>query len=183
MVLVASFLAPLIAAALLFPDLLVFHKQSFGWAHDPEAPMHNVFALVSQWSHGGIALFDRFDQFNLVYAQLTSGIYTVVNVVLAAVYLLCAPFYSHPGEAFHGLYSSGFHALTILLRTLGGYLFLRRLRIDPCITIASLVLLNTVMSLPMYFGLLTNVLYSYLLLVLYFIWSFFEDYSLKDFAY
>ncbi len=173
-----AYACSLLAASLLFPDLLIFHRHSFVWAHDPESPMHNVFALVSQWTHGGVALFDRFDHFSVVYTQLTSGMYTVVNVLLAAVYIACSPFFNFPAEAFHHLYSFGFHALTILLRTVGGYLLLRRLGLRPWIIVVALTLLNSVLSLPMYFGLLTNNLYSYLPLLVYFIWAFFEEFKL-----
>ena len=179
--LLIAFFASLLGAACIAPGLLLFGHDSLVYAHDPEAPMHNIFALVSQWTHGGIALFDRFDQFNYVYTQLTSGVYTLVNTVLALVYLACAPFLSLPAEGFHHIYSFGFHALTILLRTAGGYLLLKRLKISPWITMISLVVLNTALSLPMYFGLLTNNLYSYLPLLLYFIWAFFDEFDIKHF--
>jgi hypothetical protein len=179
-IIILALLGSLVGVACLFPELFLFNNANFVWAHDPEAPMHNVFSLISQWTHGGIALFDRFDQFNYVYTQMTSGMYTVANVILAAFYILISPFLSAPGESFHQIYGIGFHALTILLRTLGGYLLLRRLGLSPLPMILSLILLNTTLSLPMYFGLLTNNLYSYLPLVMYFTFAFFEKFGLKD---
>lgn len=180
MVFLISFISSLVAASLIFPDLLVHHRHSFVWAHDPEAPMQNIFALINQWTHGGVSLFDHFDQFNFVYTQLTSGMYTVVNIILAGVYILISPFLSLPAEGFHHIYSFGFQALNVLLRTVGGYLLLKRLGVRPWAMVVALVMLNTVLTIPMYFGLLTNNLYSYLLLLVYFIWAFFDGFRLRD---
>ena len=170
-----AWLASYAAAAIVFPDLLIFTRQNFCHAHDPEAAFLNVFALINQWTHGGISLYDRPDQINIIYTQLTSGMYTVVNMLVALIYVALSPWITEPGQAYYAIYSVGFHALTMLLRVIGGYLILRRFKLGTPVTILTLVLLNTVLSVAMYFGLLTNNLYSYLPLMMYLIWVAVED--------
>ncbi len=172
----------LLASLFLFSDLFWFHNQSFMWHHDTEIPFENTFNIISFFSQGGVQLFDPFDGFNYAYSHLSSGFYTVANAITAFIYLLFSPFYSEPGQAYHHCFSVVFHAVTMLLRTIGGYCLLNRMRLNRPVMVISLVILNTFLSSTMYFGLLTDNLYSYFPLLAYFIVSYFEHFRARDLA-
>lgn len=149
--------------------------------HDVEIPRESTAILVSHLSHGGIQLWDRYDQFNLAYTQLTSGVYTLSNLFTAVGYFLLLPFFKYPGEAFHTFHSVVWHGSNMLIRTIGGFLLLRQFTSRPWVIVLSLVYLNTLLTSGIYCGLLTNNLYSYLPLVLFFIIRFFTSLKMDDF--
>ncbi len=182
MMIIVGFAASLMACLFLFPDLFFWRNQSFLWHHDTEIPFQNIFALVNHISHGGVGLFDRYDGMNFAYAHLTSGVYTLANVLTALVFYVCSPFMDRPGEAFHHFFSIGFHAITLAIRTIGGYLLLNKFRLHPMVNVISLVIFNTLLSSTMYFGYSTENLYSYFPLLAYFIISFFDSGRLRDAA-
>src|SRR5205823_2074286 len=126
-----SFLASMLTMMAIFPDLLVWHKMSFMWQHDTEIPFENTFTLVSQYYHGGIQLWNPYDQMSYAFSHTTSGLYTLANLMTASAYILLRRFFNHPGEAFHGIYSIGFFSFNTLIRTLGGYLLLREFCVSP----------------------------------------------------
>ncbi len=167
--------------AALYPSLLIFHQESYMYGHDTEIPFENTFTIVSQFYHGGLQLWDRFGQMNIAYYHLSSGVYTLANCFTAFLYILLAPMFSHPSEAFHSVYTVGFHGFTIFIRTVGGYLLLRRLGLGPTAIFLSVIHLNTFLSVQAYSGLLTNNLYSYLPLAMYFLLCFFENFRLHQF--
>ena len=169
-----------VVAALIIPDLFIHRNITFLAAHDTESPFHNIFALINQWSNGGFSLFNRYDQSNLAYAHTTSGVYTVANVLTAFLYLLCAPFMASQSEGYQSVYILGFHGLTMLLRVVGGYLLLSKFKLNRSVMVISLIVLNTLLSLAIYQGLLTNNLYSYFPLLMFFILNFFEKGRLGD---
>ena len=62
-----------IVAALIIPDLFIFHHISFVAAHDLESPFHNTFALINQWSNGGMSIFNRYDQSSMARSPTAFG--------------------------------------------------------------------------------------------------------------
>ena len=172
----------LLAACFLFSDLFWLRDQSFMWHHDAEIPFENTWSIISFFFQGGIQLFDPFDGFNIAYSHLSSGFFTVANVITAFIYMLFYPLYHAPGHAYHDCFSVIFHAVTMCIRTVGGYLLLRRMGLDRLVIVVALVALNTFLSSTMYFGLLTDNLYSYFPLLAYFILNYFEYYRSRDLA-
>lgn len=175
-----SFGFSFLVAALIAPDLFLFRHISFMAAHDSESPFHNTFALINQWANGGFGIYNRFDQSSLAFAHTTSGVYTVSNVITAFLYMLFAPFLSSQSEGYQSVYILGFHGVNMLLRTVGGYLLLSRYDLHKGVMVVSLVVLNTLLSLAIYQGLLTNNLYSYFPLILFFILGFADKGKLED---
>jgi len=180
LILLAS-LASYLVMGMVYPDLLIHHKILLSHQHDTEIPLLNTFALISHFYQGGIQLWDRFDQMTYSYFHLGTGFYTVSNILTAAVYIFLAPFIEYPGEALQSIHTIGFHAFTIIIRTAGGYLLLRRFSSNQLFIFISLIYLNTLLSIPMYLGLLTNNLYSLFPLLAYFMMRFFESFKLNDF--
>jgi hypothetical protein len=174
-------LASYLVMAMVYPDLLIHHKIVLSNQHDTEVPLLNTFSLISNYYQGGIQLWNRFDQMTYAYFHLGTGFYTTSNILTAAVYIFLSPFFEYPGEALQSIHSIVFHAFNILLRTAGGYLLLRRLCSNKLLIFISLIYLNTLLSIPMYLGLLTNNLYSLFPLLAYFMMRFFEGFKLNDF--
>ena len=169
-----------LACSVFFSDLFFLRNQSFMWHHDTEIPFVNTFALISALRQGTWPLFDPYDGMNFAFSHMAHGVYTVANIATAFIYLLFSPLYKFPGEAYHHSFSIVFHAVTMLIRTLGGYVLLRKFSLSPAVIVLALVFLNTFLSSTMYFGLVTENLYSYFPLLAYFIISFFERFRLKD---
>ncbi len=176
-----AFLASVLAAALVFSDLWVRHNVSFSGRLDSEIPFENTFALLTHFYQGGIQLFNRYDQMSYAYSHLSSGLYTFANLVTAGVYVILSPFVDRPAEFYHHLYSAAFHAVNVFIRTAGGFLLLQFFCRNRWVIVIALIYLNTLLSSPLYNGLLTNNLYSYLPLLLYFILKFARDIRLSYF--
>ena len=176
-----SFALSLAACAFIFFDLFWRCDQSFMWHHDAEIPFEDTFFLVSNFFQGGLQIFDHYDGMNFAFNHLGHGLYTVANICTAAIYIICTPFLKFPGESYHAIYGIVFHAVNMLIRTVGGYVLLRKFKISPIVTVISLVILNTFLSSTMYLGFVAENLYSYFPLLAYFIINFFEKFKCKDF--
>lgn len=179
--LLLAFASSFLAAMIVHPTLLLFRQFCVLYQHDTVIPLQNCFNLVSQFHQGGIQLWDRYDHFNLAYTQLTSGIYTFSNLITAGIYILFSWVCKCPGEAMLNFYTIVWHGSNILLRTVGGFLLLSQFTRKPWVILFSLICLNTLLTSELYQGLLTNNLYSYLPLLLYFILRFFNTLKLNDF--
>ena len=172
--------ASLLVLAVTFPELMVYRSRSFMYQHDMGIPFENVFTLVSHYFHGGIQLWDRYDQMGYAYSHLSGGLYTLANLFTAGCYIILSPLFRYPAEAFHSVHAVCFYTATVLIRTLGGYCLLKKLVRDPVVIFISLIYLNTFLSSTQYCVLTAN-LYSYLPFVLFFLVGFFQDFRLKDF--
>jgi hypothetical protein len=176
-----SVLVSFMIMALVYPDLLIHHKMVFVHQHDTEIPFYGVFTIVSHFYNGGIQLWDRYDMVRYDFFHITSGIYTLANLLTAGAYIILSPFYKYQGEAFQSIHSIGYHASCIFIRTAGAYLLLRKFVRHPWIIFVSLIYLNTLLSSIQYLGLYTSSYFSLLPLLLYFILCFFENLKLNDF--
>ena len=177
-----SFFASFILLSILYPDLWFYHTRRVLAPNDISIPFESTFMLVSQFFHGGVQLWDRFDQVNNAYFVSTNGIYGVVNILTALIYCVLSPFFSHPGMALYHTHVFIFYSLTCLIRIIGGYLLLRKFISHQGVLFIALLYLNTILtSFMMTPGLSTQCIYSFLPLVLYFILCFFEDLRLRSF--
>ncbi len=164
-----------------YPELLFRHELSFLWQNDGGILKESLFTFVSNALHGGVQLWNRYDEMNYAYLYLSHGIQTLVNILTGWTYLLLSPFFAEPGKALHIFYCSVFHFFLILIRTAGGYLLLRKFRCHPLVIFVSLLILNTLLTSHMYVGYTPSNLYSYFLLLAYFLLRFFDRFHLKDF--
>lgn len=178
---IVAFFASLLIMMLLDPDLLFFQRLGFTLVHDSELPREHTFGLISNFYHGGIQLWDPYDQVNYAYSQMSSGVYTISNSLTAILYLIFAPFFDYPGEMQHSFHALVWHGINMLIRTVGGFLLVRRFTDRPWVILISIVYLNSLLTNELYSGLLTNNLYSYLPLLLFFILRFFDEFCLNDF--
>ncbi len=179
-IILGAWLASMLASMIFFPELFLRRTQSYIHQHDYQIPYENTFILASQFFHG-TQLFDRYDQINYAYNHLTCGLYTLVNFVVAGIYVILSPFFKDPGAGFHAVYTYGYFGLCALIRTLGGYLLVRKFSKDPIAIWVSLFYLNTLLSVPYWLGILTNNLYAYFPLLMYLILELIERFSLSNF--
>ena len=176
------FLASFVILSFLYPDLWFFHTRRLLIAHETESPWESTFILVSHFFHGGIQLWDRFDQMSNAYFVLSFGVYGVVNIITAFIFIIFSPFFSHPAQALYHTHLVFFYGLTCLIRTIGGYVLLRKLVSNKAVIFISLIYLNTLLtSYMMTPGIVTQAGYSFLPLLLYYILCFFEDFRLRTF--
>ncbi len=176
-----SFAFTLCACMVIFSDLFWFHNQSMLWHHDAEIPYESVFFLISNFFQGGLQIFDRYDGMTFAFNHLGHGLYTLSNILTALVGIVLLPFQSNPGEAFQHIFSLVHPAFNILLRLIGGYVLLRKFKLNDGMIIIALVILNTFLSSSMYLGLVANNLYSYFPFLAYFIISYVEKFQTRDF--
>ena len=178
-----SLLISLGALIWIYPDLICHHLR-FIVLHDTGVPYENTFTLISHFFQGGIQLFDRFDGMSYAYSYLTAGLNTISNMTVAALYIVCSPFLAYSGADLHHLYSAAFVIVNVIIRTLGGYLFLREFTSNRLVIIISLVYLNVFCSSQfMNNGMLTNNLSAYMPLLMCFILRFFKRYRCEDFCW
>ena len=177
-----AFLASFVVLVFLYPDLWGRHTSRLLPSHDTVIPLESTFILVSHFFHGGIQLWDRFDQMNNAYFVLANGIYSVVNILTAFIVIILSPFSVHQGEDLYYIHLIFFYSLNCLVRTIGGYVLLRKLVSHRGAIFIALVYLNTILtSYMMTPGIITQSLYSLLPLLLYFILCFFEELRLRSF--
>ena len=171
-----------IILSFLYPDLWFFHNRRVLISHEILIPWESTYILVAHFFHGGIQLWDRFDQVNNAFAVLSNGVYGVVNVITAFIFIVISPFLPHPGQVLYHTHLFLYYTLTCLIRTIGGYVLLRKLVTNQWVIVISLIYLNTILtSYIMTPGIVTQGVYSFFPLLLYFILCFFEDLRLKTF--
>jgi hypothetical protein len=164
----------------LFPDLLVFHRVGFYRFSDTMMPYEGVFALVNNFFHGGIQLWDTHDQMPLAFQPLTVGMYSWTNVVTGMAFIFFAPFFSSPAEAFHVIYSVVYFAAPFIIRVAGIYLLLRRFCPDRRVLFFFCVFGNTIMVPHFFMGFGATECYGYFFLLAHFILRFFEEFKLRS---
>jgi hypothetical protein len=181
MIIFLSWIFSILISACIYPDHFILLDRVFMNSCDAGIPFVHTFALINQFFHGGVQLYDRYDQFSYTYGHMSAGVYAIDNVMTAALYILCSPFLSHPAQDFHHFYSIIFYALTALIRSIGGYLLLGLFIRNRFVIFVSLVYLNTFLStVTMLDGHLSQTSFSFLPLLAYFILRFFQSWRVND---
>jgi len=176
------FAVSFIFLSFLYPDVWFYHTRRLLISHETSIPLESTYILVSHFFHGGIQLWDRFDQMNNAYFVTSNGIYGVANVTAALIFIVLSPFFTHPGEALYHTHVFVFYGVTYFMMTMGGYVLLRKLMSNTWTIFISLLYLNTILTgYMMTPGLEQQGVYSFLPLLLYFILCFFEDFRLRTF--
>ncbi len=166
---------------LILPELFVTHEVSFIRHSDTEFNYQGVFALINNFYHGGIQLWNMYDQMSLAYQHLTGGLYNFNSLMTVAAYILFSPLFKSDAAAFHVLFSTVFFASSFLLRGAGAYLLVRRFSSNQGVLFISGVMVNTLLVAHMHAGLGPNCLYSFFPLLVHFILRFLEEVHLRDF--
>lgn len=164
-----------------FPDLFLFHKLSFIRYQDAEYNYYGVFTLLSNFYHGGIQLWNNYDQMPLAYYYLTGGMTSFSNLITAIVYILLSPLFTSPSVAFQNIYSVFYYIPSIFIITCGFYFLLSRFTNNIFILLASTVLSSSIYIPAIFFGLNSGSIYSFIPLLIHLILKVFEKGRLRDF--
>jgi len=178
----AAFFASFLILGFLCPDLWFFHTRRLCADLSSSVLYNSLFLMVSNFYHGGIQLWDRFGQVNNAYYMLSSNIYSVMNIITAFFSFFFCLFLPNPGEVLYHTHLFLFYGVMCLIRTIGGYVLLRKLTSNKAIIFVSIIFLNTILTNYMTtpdFAL--DGVFSFFPLLLYYILCFFEDYRLRSF--
>lgn len=178
-ILVSTFLS-WIVMSFIFPDLLINHKISFIRFADTEFNYYGVFTFLSNFYHGGIQLWNNYDQMPLAYYYLCGGLTSFTNLVVSIIYIAVSPFFSSPSSLFHTIYSTFYTVPSTFIRCSGYYLLLSRFTKNKFVLLTSTVLGSTLLVPQFYLGLNSTSLHSFVPLTIHFILKFFEKFRLND---
>src|SRR3989338_1824001 len=165
---------------LVFPDLFVKTNISFIRFGDTEINFYGTFTLASNLFHGGIQLWDPYNQMPLAYFYTAVSMLSFSTLWTALVYSIFAPFVSYPGQFFHVFYSRFYYVPAMLILCAGSYLLFRRFTKNPVLLIVLTMFSESLLLPQMYLGLNTESLFSFFPLLIHFILSFFEHGRFRD---
>ncbi|SNR77666.1 hypothetical protein SAMN06265365_114139, partial [Tistlia consotensis] len=168
----------MLVMALVYPDLLAFHRIRFTAGHDLEIPYQSAWVHAGYFLRGGVQLWSRMDQVNHAYFHLTTGFQGLTPIVEGWVFSLFAQGLARPGETFQAFHPLFFFGLATLFRTAGGLALLGLYPVPRWARVLTLLLANSVLAAQTYNGLLAGFLYSLAPLVLYFLTLLFRRFSL-----
>ncbi len=170
-----------IVAALLYPEIFIRMDYRLVQGHETCGPMQYVFFLIGQFYQGGVQLFDRYDLFNGSYTQLSVGLYTPINFLIAAGYALLSPFVKDPAQFFHHWYLIAYHGLGLMLRTYGVYLLASYMTRSRMTALVSTIWVNCFCAITMIHlgGLCISPVYNYLPLLLFCLVYYWDTRSIK----
>ncbi len=176
-----SIVINLIIAACLYPELFTKLDMRLVQGHETCGPMQYVFYLIGQFYQGNIQLFNRYDLLNGSYAQLSVGLYTPFNFVIALGYVVLSPFVKDPAQFFHHWYLLAFHGLGLILRTFGIYLLTRYMTKSRLTALITTILVNCFCAIAMIHlgGLCISSVYNYLPLLMFCLVYFWDTRSFK----
>ena len=136
-------------AAWLYPEVFTRVDLRLVQGHDTCGPMQYVFYLIGQFYQGGVQLFDRYDLMNTSFTQLSVGLYTPLNFLIAAGYIVLSPLVENPAQFFHHWYVLLYYGLGLLLRTFGIYILVFYMTKSRFTAIITSVLVNSFCALTL----------------------------------
>lgn len=156
-------------AAFLYPEVFLRFDLRLVQGHETCGPMQYVFFLIGQFFQGGIQLYNPYDHLNGSFTQLSVGLYTPFNFLIALGYIVLSPFVDEPAKFFHHWYVFAYYGLGLLLRTYGTYLLAHYITKSRWIAIATTVLVNSFCALTLIHmgGMCVSLVYSFLPLLLF----------------
>lgn len=176
-----AFICSFLIMCLIFPGLFVRHEYSFIRYCDGEFPYLAVFSMLTNLFHGGVQLWNRFDQMPLSFAHLTSGVYAYNQVITGICYFFFSRFFPSSAVALDVLFSTVLFAGAMFVRTAGTYLLARHFTRNRGVIFLSCLLANTVLVYHFYIAPGFDPIACLLPLAMHFILRFFERPRLKDF--
>ncbi len=175
-----SCLVSFLIMCLMLPEVYVFCRYSFIRFSDTGLNYQGVFALLTNFYHGGIELWNSYDQMPYAFQHLVAGIYNFMNIAVAAAYILFHRFFESPAVAFHVIYTLAYHLSAFFLRAFGAYLLATHFTSRKSILFTGCILINTILIPHFHLGLNTNALFSFFPLMTHFMLRFFEKFELND---
>jgi|GEM_PF-3487691 len=170
-----------VVAAFLYPEIFNHLDLRLIQGHETCGPMEYVFYLIGQFYQGGIQLFDRYYLLNTSFAQLSVGLYTPINFIIAGGYVLLSPFVSDPAQFFHHWYVVAYYGIGLTLRTFGVYILAFYMTKSRLVAIITSVLVNCFCAITLIHmgGLCISEVYNYLPLLLFCLVYYWDTRSFK----
>lgn len=167
--------------AFLYPEIFIHLDLRLVQGHETAGPMQYVFYIIGQFYQGGIQLFNRYDLLNGSFTQLSVGLYTPINFIIAAGYVLFAPFVQDPAQFFHHWYLIAYYGLGLALRTFGVYLLTYYMTKSRLTALLSTILVNAFCALTLIHlgGLCISSVYNFLPILLFCFVYYWDTRSLK----
>lgn len=170
-----------IVAAWAYPELFTHLDLRMVQGHETGGPMQYVFYLISQFYQGGVQLFDRYDLFNGSFTQLSVGLYTPINFIIAGGYVLLSPLVKNPAQFFHHWYLFAYYGSGLALRTFGTAILAFYMTKSRLVAIMTSVWVNGFCTITLIHmgGLCISEVYNYLPLLLFCLVYYWETRSFK----
>ena len=170
-----------VVAAWLYPECFTHLDLRMLQGHETCGPMEYVFYLIGQFYQGGIQLFDRNDLMNTSFTQLSVGLYTPINFIIAFGYVLLSPFVKDPAQFFHHWYVFSYYGIGLTLRTFGTYILAFYMTKSRFTAIITTIFVNCFCAITLIDmgGLCISEVYNYLPLLLFCFVYYWETRSFK----
>ncbi len=162
-----ALLIAVVVGALLFPERFILFNASFVDYTDSMLSYAGAFYVTNSLLHGGIQLWDRFDQMPLTFFQLNFAMYKFSNVLTALLYAPLSLFSKEPAHLFHSLFSAVFIYSALCVRIVSVYLLLSLFVRQRWILIFATVYGAAVLVPQFMMGVSTNIIYSLFPLMMY----------------
>lgn len=161
--------------ALLFPERFLLFNATFMDYTDSPLSYAGSFYVTNSMYHGGIQLWNRYDQMPMTFFNLNFSMYKISNILTALSYAIVSPFSKEPAHLFHSLFSWIFIVSTLCIRVVGVYLLLSLFVKRRWILIAGTVYGSLVLCPQFMMALSTNIIYSLFPLMMYCLLRFFDE--------
>ena len=175
-----AWLLSAIIMAIVYPQLLVYHRVSLIRYIDSENINLGIFTFLSNIYHGGIQLWNPYDKMPLTFYYLAIGIHSLYSFFGTLLYPIVSLFYDSPGEAFQVTVSVVPFLTLSLIQIIGVYLLLRRFSSRLIVLLPCTIIGSTLLSPVLYFGVNYGDIIPLFPLLVHFVLCFFEDFRLND---
>jgi hypothetical protein len=169
-----------IIMCIVYPELLINHQISLIRFQDLECDHMAFFTFLSNLFHGGVQLWNPYDQAPLMLHYMAGGLLDVSHIFGALVYPIVNLFYDSAGEAFHVTASVVPFLFSNLLVIIGTYLLASRFSSRLIVLLLCMTIAGSLLSASIYFGVNGRHLVYFYPLVIHFILRFFEKFRLTD---
>lgn len=164
----------------IYPEQFIFKTISFLRFSDTVYNYHGTFMFISNLLHGGIALWNRYDQQPFMFEYLLGAITSLNNILTGIVYIVLSPFFRYPGQTYNTLFSIFYYVPVIFNVTAGSYLLFQRFTRSRIILFVSTVWAGSVLIPHVFMGFSSGMLFSFFPLLAHFILRFFERKDLSS---
>lgn len=179
MILIGCVLAGLLGMVL-FPEAFLHFNVTHINYTDNIISYAGSFFVTNSLYHGGIQIWDRYDQFPMGFFIANLSLYKLTNLLTAFFYILLSPYSHQPAHLFGTVASIFYIYPTIFLRVHGCYLLTRFFTQNRWLALVASVWGALVLSPHQITGLSNNITYSLIPHMMFFLLRFWQDLRLKD---
>jgi len=165
---------------MVYPQLLIDQQISHIRFLDTERVYMGSFSFLSNIFHGGIQLWNTYDQMPLMFSYMIGDTLSLNNLFVSLGFLVASPFFDSPAEAFYVVASIVPVLVAILFQSIGFFLLLKRFSARLTVLLPCIIIGNTLLSPHILSGLTISATYALFPLLIHFILRFFEHFSVND---